>query len=133
MQPKPLHSKVQGGKGKDEANDENIVKIPIESLDTFISEPAAAVMEKLFAQRRTAISLTDLRTLSDTGDIVKVSYSSSILDNSMEIVKSLKSTDSDADDIVLKTVEMDFGGDILTCKYEDVTWVRDSQVRVMGV
>ena len=39
-------------------------------------------MEKLFAQRRTAaVSLRELKTLNDSGDIIKVSYNSKVNEN----------------------------------------------------
>ena len=83
-------------------------------------------MEKIFAGRKTEVSLADLKTLNDTGDIIKVSYNSKVLENSVEIVKTLNCADSS--DITLKSVEMDFEGNILTCKYEDITWIRDTEV-----
>ena len=85
-------------------------------------------MEKIFAQRKTEVSLTDLKTLNDTGDIIKVSYNSKVLENSVEIVKTLNCADSS--DITLKSVEMDFDGNILTCKYEDITWIKDTEVYI---
>ena len=112
--------------GQEENFDENIIKIPAANLSNFISEPASIVMEKIFAGRKTEVSLADLKTLNDTGDIIKVSYNSKVLENSVEIVKTLNCADSS--DITLKSVEMDFEGNILTCKYEDITWIRDTEV-----
>ena len=112
--------------GQEENFDENIIKIPAANLSNFISEPASIVMEKIFAGRKTEVSLADLKTLNDTGDIIKVSYNSKVLENSVEIVKTLNCADSS--DITLKSVEMDFDGNILTCKYEDITWIRDTEV-----
>ena len=88
-------------------------------------------MEKIFAQRKTEVSLTDLKSLNDTGDIIKVSYNSKVLENSVEIVKTLNCSDSS--DITLKSVEMDFEGNILTCKYEDITWIRDTEVDITNI
>ena len=105
---------------------ENIVRIPAEKLDNFLSEPAAVLMEKLFAGRRAGVSLADLRSLNDTGDIIKVSYNSKVDENSLEIIKTLNCSNSD--DIILKSVQMDCEGNMLTCKYEDITWVRDKKV-----
>ena len=98
-------------------------------MDNFLSEPAAVLMEKLFAGRRSGVSLTDLSTLSDTGDIIKVSYNSKVDENSLEIIKTLNCSDSD--DIILKCVQMDCEGNMLTCKYEDVTWIRDKKVQIL--
>lgn len=95
-------------------------------MDNFLSEPAAVLMEKLFAGRGAGVSLADLCTLSDTGDIIKVSYNSKVDENSLEIIKTLNCSDSD--DIILKSVQMDCEGNMLTCKYEDVTWIRDKKV-----
>ena len=86
-------------------------------------------MEKLFARRGAGVSLADLRSLNDTGDIIKVSYNSKVDENSLEIIKSLNCSDSD--DIILKSVQMDCEGNMLTCKYEDVTWVRDKKVEIL--
>ena len=107
---------------------ENIVRIPAEKLDNFLSEPAAVLMEKLFAGRGAGVSLAHLRSLNDTGDIIKVSYNSKVDENSLEIIKTLNCSDSD--DIVLKSVQMDCEGNMLTCKYEDVTWIRDKKVQL---
>merc|ERR1712012_1115621 len=70
--------------------------------------------------------MSDLKTLNDTGDIVKISYNSSLKDECLEIVKTLNC--GDCDDIVIKNVVMDFSGHIITCKYEDATWIRDNQM-----
>ena len=93
-----------------------------------MSEPAAVLMEKLFAGRGAGVSLAHLRSLNDTGDIIKVSYNSKVDENSLEIIKTLNCSDSD--DIVLKSVQMDCEGNMLTCKYEDVTWIRDKKVQL---
>ena len=85
-------------------------------------------MEKLFAGRGAGVSLAHLRSLNDTGDIIKVSYNSKVDENSLEIIKTLNCSDSD--DIVLKSVQMDCEGNMLTCKYEDVTWIRDKKVQL---
>ena len=103
----------------------NIIKIPASNLDNFLSEPAAILMEKMFAQKKVAVALTDLKTLNDTGDVVRVAYNSTVKDDAMEIVKTLSCRDGE--DIVLKNVMMNFNGDILTCKYEDVTWIKESE------
>ena len=84
-------------------------------------------MEKLFAGRRAGVSLADLRSLNDTGDIIKVSYNSKVDENSLEIIKTLNCSNSD--DIILKSVQMDCEGNMLTCRYEDITWVRDKKVQ----
>ena len=82
-------------KEKEEKFEQNIVKIAAENLDNFLSEPASIVMEKLFAQRRTAaVSLRELKTLNDSGDIIKVSYNSKVNENSLEIEKLLNCGES---------------------------------------
>lgn len=132
--------KVPKANGKHDAHtkdvenleNENIMKYPASTLGNFLSEPAAVLMEKMFAQKKVAVNLTDLKTLNDTGDIVKVAYTSTIKDEAIEIIKTLSCRD--CEDIVIKNVIMNFNGDILTCKYEDITWINDEQkVKVSNV
>ena len=64
---------------------ENIIRFPIDSLDNFLSVPAAAVLEKLFAQQKTVACLKNLKTLNESGEIINISYESDQEDDSMEL------------------------------------------------
>ena len=123
--PKPLKKEETKVENEEDTNP-NIIKIPASNLDNFLSEPAAILMERMFAKKKVVVAMSDLKTLNDTGDIVKISYNSSLKDDCLEIVKTLNC--GDCDDIVIKNVVMDLSGHIITCKYEDATWIRDNQM-----
>ena len=126
---KKTKSKKQNQEPKaEESNEkENIVKIPTESMDNFLSVPAAAVLEKLFAQQKTVASLKDLKTLNENGDILKISYES---DQEEDIMELRRIEHLDVGDQIT-TTSLDFEGNILTSTADSGNWVRDGSVKIV--
>ena len=105
---------------------ENLISISAENLENFLSRPAAAVLEKLFAQKKCPLNIKDLKTLNDSGDIINVSYDSKVKESCLEISKI--QTNEDCSQNCMKML-MDFAGNILTCNYEEAHWVRDMEAK----
>ena len=116
-------------KAEEPKEEANVVNIPSESLDNFLSAPAAAVLEKLFAQQKTVASLKDLRTLNEAGDIIKISYDSDQEDNIMELkrIEHLEMGDH------ITTTSLDFEGNILTSTADSDNWVREGSVKTVRI
>ena len=107
---------------------ENIIRFPIDSLDNFLSVPAAAVLEKLFAQQKTVACLKDLKTLNESGEIINISYESDQEDDNME---RRRTEHRDNGDGVTTTTNLDYEGNILTCLTDSGNWVRDGSVKIV--
>ena len=108
---------------------ENLISISAENLENFLSLPAAAVLEKLFAQKRCSLNIKNLKTLNESGDIINVSYDSKVKESCLEISKVHTNEDSRENCMKNVLTVMDFAGNILTCNYEEVHWVRDREAR----
>ena len=105
---------------------ENQISISAENLENFLSLPAAAILEKLFAQKKCSLNIKDLKTLNDSGEVIKVSYDSELKESCLEITKM--HTNEDHSENCMKTV-MDFAGNILTCNYDEARWVREEKAK----
>ena len=77
-----------------------------------MSVPAAAVLEKLFAQRKTVACLRNLKTLKESGEIINISYESDQEDDSIEMRRTEHQDNGDG---VTTTTNLDYEGNILTC------------------
>ena len=107
-------------------SNENLISISVENLENFLSAPAAAVLEKLFAQRKCSLNIKDLKTLNDSGDVISLSYDSKVKESCLEIYKIQNNENSSEN--CRKTL-MDFSGNILTCTFDETHWVRDKDIQ----
>ena len=119
---------IEEPKKEDSIEAENIIKIPIETLDNFLSVPAAAVLEKLFAQQKTVACLKNLKTLNESGEIMNISYESDQEEDSMELRRIEHQDNGDG---VTTTTNLDYEGNILTCLTGCGNWVRDGSVKLV--
>ena len=107
-------------------SNENLINISVENLENFLSVPAAAILEKLFAQRKCSLNIKDLKTLNDSGDIISVSYDSKVKESCLEIYK-IHNNENGSEN--WRETLMDFSGNILTCNFDETRWVRDNEVQ----
>ena len=107
-------------------SNENLIRISVENLENFLSLPAAAILEKLFAQRKCSLNIKDLKTLNDSGEIISVSYDSKVKESCLEIYK-IQNNETCSEN--WRKTLMDFSGNILTCKFDETRWVRDKEVQ----
>ena len=89
-----------------------------------MSIPAAAVLEKLFAQQKTVACLKDLKTLNEAGDVINLTYESDLEEDTMELkrIEHLEGNEN------ITTTCMDFDGNVLTSTSEAGNWVRDGKI-----